>query len=45
MYKVKHSMELKNLESNLAAFGNPVNEFVSTSIGETRFYTNFSEGK
>jgi len=25
------------------AFDNPAEEFVSTSIGETRFYTNFSK--
>ena len=47
MHKGEASKETKNLESNffLAAFVNPANEFVSTSIGKTRFYTNFFEGK
>ena len=43
MYKVKHTRELKKFEKAICTiFSNPAEEFVSTSIGETHFYTNFS---
>ena len=42
MYKVKHSRKLKKFKKAICAiFDNLAEEFVSTSIGETRFYMNF----